>query len=113
TGPPPQRESHHPCPSPLDGEHRDTPIDLMPRVQIERNLTISLLMQLDHQVDPAAVAAKLPPYELADSLEGRAVDSVARVMAAIGLTTEHDDGKVLNGELIAWFADHDEEVDEA
>ena len=25
TGPPPQRESHHPCPSPLDGEHRDTP----------------------------------------------------------------------------------------
>lgn len=87
--------------------------DLTPRVQIERNLAISLLMQSEEAVDPDDITASLPPYELADSLEGRAVDSAARVMAAIGLTTEHDDEKVLNGELIAWFADHDEEVDEA
>jgi len=87
--------------------------DSTARVMIERNLAISLLMQLDDQVDPGAVAAKLPPYEVDDYLEGRAVTSAMRVLAAIGLSTEHDDGKGLNGELIAWFADHDEEIDEA
>lgn len=89
------------------------PIDPMPRVMIERNLAISLLMQSEEAVDPAAVAAKLPPYEVDDYLEGRAVTSAMRVLAAIGLSTEHDDGKVINSDLIAWFADHDEEIDEA
>lgn len=87
--------------------------DSAPRCQIERNLAASLLMQLDDHVDPGAVAAKLPPYELAESFEERAVMSASRVMAAAGLTTDDQHGKVCMSELTAWFADNDAEVDQA
>lgn len=85
--------------------------DSMPRVMIERNLAISFAMQTGEYVSPDTIAASLPPYELADSFEERAVTSAMRVMSAVGLELERDDGKACLGELTAWFADHDTEVD--
>lgn len=86
--------------------------DSMPRVMIERSLAMSLLMQLDDQVDPADVEASLPPYELVPSFEERAVVSASRVMAAAGLTVSDPAGRDCHEALLAWFLDNDAEVDE-
>ncbi|ERS35956.1 hypothetical protein HMPREF1275_00919 [Propionibacterium sp. KPL1844] len=62
--------------------------DVTPRVMIERNLAMSLMMQIDG-ADLATVATKLPTYQLADTMEERAETSTQRIMAVLGLAPDN------------------------
>ena len=84
--------------------------DLMPRVAIERNLAMSLLMQLE-QPDLADVARKLPNYTLSSTVEERADTSADRVMSVLGWDVHDEDAVASRTALRDWFFTHDAEID--